>query len=358
MMKQISSHAYFRFAALCVLLVIGSASAARGRTADGTGAVRVTWSQCQRIDRSEVQRILQLELQSPGVEGTGGSSTAEIHIACTSDSYSLTVSDDGAHEALTREIPMDAEDDGGSERLLAIAGAELVLSLRERHRNADAGNDTDPDSAQRAAVPLNARQNNAADSARNTAKKMAMTDGLHPGQRSVGDDTPASIGVRLSGSGRLFNRGKSFLYGGEVGASLSLLGPFELEWIIGAEGGVARRRIGSASMFFASSALMVGAEGALGAKLRMRGLAGFRGGYGRMVARPEADVVGSILNGSLGGPIARLCIETVTRPAFGVSFETGYALWGVTGLVEDAEDVELKGLWFLLSLDLWLHRSR
>jgi hypothetical protein len=264
------------------------------------------------------------------------------------------VTDDSDHKALTREIPVDMEEDGGSERLLAIAGAELVLSFRERHRNADAGNDADPDSAQRAAVLLNARQNNAADSAQNAAKKMEVTDGGHPGQSSVGDDAAADISVRLSGSGRLFSRGKLFLYGGEVGASLSLLGPFELEWLIGAEGGVARRRIGSVSMFFASSALMVGAEGAIGAKLRMRGLVGFRGGYGRMVARPETDAVGSILNGSLGGPVARLCLETVTRPAFGLSFEMGYALWGITGLVEDANAIELKGLWFLLSLDIKL----
>ncbi len=352
-MKQISPHAYSRLAALCMLLVIGSASAARGRTADSTGAVRVTWSQCQRIDRSEVQRILQLELQSPGTEESGTGRAADIRIACTSESYILTVTDDSDYEALTREIPVDVEEDGGSERLLAIAGAELVLSFREQHRNADAGNDAAPaDSAQRAAALLNARQNNAADSAPNTAKKMEVTDGGHPGQLSSGDDATAYIGLRLSGIGRLFNRARLFLYGGEAGASLSLLGPFELEWLIGAEGGVARRHIGSASVFFASSALLVGVWGAIGAKLRMRGLAGFRGGYSRMVARPESDAVGSKLNGSLGGPVARLCIETVTRPAFGLSFEMGYALWGITGLVEDAKAVELKGLWFQLSLDI------
>jgi hypothetical protein len=352
MMKQNSPHAYFQLAALCVFLVIGSALTAWGGTADGNDAVRLTWSQCQRIDRSEVQRILQLELQSPGTEETGTGRAAEIRIACDSESYTITVTDNSAQEALTREIPVDVEEDGGSERVLAIAGAELVLSIRERHRTADAGNDAGPDSAQRAAAPPNTRHTNATNSAQKTVNKIEAPHGDHPGQPSVGDDAAANIGVRLSGSGRLFSRGKLFLYGGEVGATLSLFGPFELEWRIGAEGGVARRHIGSASMFFASSALMVGAEGAMGAKLRMRGLAGFRGGYGRLVARPRADVVGSKLNGSLGGPVVRVSIETVTRPAFGVSFEMGYALWGVTGLVEDAKAVELKGLWFLLSLDI------
>jgi hypothetical protein len=156
----------------------------------------------------------------------------------------------------------------------------------------------------------------------------------------------------LSALWRLYPDSSLNLFGGEIGGRFPIAFPFHGSFSIGTERGRAHRAIGSVSMVSVSGAIAFGAHGRVFPWMHAGADIGFRGGYGAMIGYPESQTsVGKKLHGGAGGPLFRLSLASNTRFAVGAALEIGYAVFGMTGLVDTGQSIAMKGFWLSAQID-------
>ncbi len=238
------------------------------------------------------------------------------------------------------------------ERIIAIAAAELALSTWEQL------------SADGALMPPSSKRKEpgapSASAAKHTVAKNGPVGSVPKAVPLARNNDRLYAALQISALWRMYLNATVSLFGGEIGGYLVFPRLFRMHLGITPEGGLTDRALGDAVLFSMSAAFCLGIHGRLFSSPLQGGAdIGFRGGYGRLSGRPQSPPsTGDTLAGGFGGPLLHLSLASATRPAVGLSVEMGYAVFGITGLVDVGSPVEMKGLWISVRLDCLLSRRR
>lgn len=306
---------------------------------------------CEFISVPEFDRILQLEIQSNIASHRNiAKRKTLLEVTCMPNFVALNAQDTERGIFSKRRVRINTESTEGKERVIAIAATELVLSAWE-HLFVQAREGTSFKKADAAdELSLKPKLSNKSDEHINVAS-VSSSNSLRKKRRS------AALG--LSALWRVYPNRKTSLFGGELGGSIGLMGPFQLHFAVATEGGRVNRSIGRISLFLASAMLSISVHRRLFiSSLQGWVHIGFRSGYGKQIGNSTLlSSLGHSLSGYVGGPLLRFSIASTTRPAIGGSLEMGTTIFGISGQVEGESSVDMRGFWMCIMLDLIVQRK-
>lgn len=364
------------------LLILLSAKVDAG--GNNGASVTLTLQRCTDVSQEEVERILAVELRTIA-EGRDDVKVHPTAVTATCDAarISLTVEGRQADERRDHAVPIDDPSPDGLERLIAIAAAELVFSswVELADPNGESMDEAvESGSAETVAVsdnvqsPLgkkmfgNQEEDDDDKTGNGKAEKKAVQKSVREpdAQTPSPADEPSRAGAKkpkerrlslgIAALWRMYVASGSHLFGGDFWMGLDIVGPLYVRMGAALEGGRSGREIGKVSTLAFSALVATGGRWTLADALDAGIEGGLRAGYGilRGVAR-DNTVLGEKVTAGVGGPLMGVMIASHTRPSIGLSFEAGYAAWGVSGRVAGDDPVELKGWWISLLLACGVH---
>lgn len=305
---------------------------ARDLSGNVSDSAHLTISDCKFLSIDEVNRILRIELQSILVSRQVRVRPIQLNVECRENSVTLRAVDAEIAEVFVREIDPGTLSGDGEERVVAIAAAELTLSVWERMKRESAATSPEKHPAKPAAP---------ADS---EPKKPDNID------KPAWELTRRSITIKMHAGAlwRIYPKTKNSQFGGEWGGRLRISEKFMLDMVLTAEGGRVERSIGEVGSLAVTSMIGAGVYRTLRQRLTSNVLLGFRGGYGRMKGRANNPAFSKgTVQGFIGGPLLRFSLWTGGRTAVGISSEIGYEVFGISGNVNGEQSVAMTGFWVL-----------
>ncbi len=311
-------------------------------TADPSSAPEITISRCPFVSAAEVERILRIELSDIGKRKEEPvDAPAAVRFTCTATGITIETTSRKTGSVRTRRIGRQQNPTEGTERLMAIAAAELILS----------GRDAIPDAEETTAEETTESTSSPPEAPDKIAKpprgKVAHRRTTDTGRRRF------RAALDIAALWRFYFPGSSHLFGGGLGVFAALPAHLYLALDAGAAGGRSRRTGGDVSLLSADGALCLGWTGGLGSSPFELSLgAGYEGGWGKLRGRPNrTPVEGGDVSGGFGGPMLQLLVATRGKLGLGLRVEGGYAFFGNTGHAAGDESVELKGPWISVRVD-------
>jgi hypothetical protein len=292
--------------------------------------VTLSVSSCHDLSQAEIERILNIELRTIA-RGRKEVESAPTHVSVRCANQSVTIEarvpkKAAVHtDSLHREASESRE---GTERLIAIAAAELIFS---------AWVDLLP--PQREPIPEAPRQ-----------EKERANQSSRPAVQKKDNRKRIVLTLGLGPHWRMYLAEKAHLFGGELALTLSLSRLFYLRIGGSAEAGRGKRRIGEVVMIAGSGLVSLGLEKAF-VHFAIGLEAGARFGSGVLRgASDKDDVQTETVKGGVGGPLIRLRFRTVNAVSMRLALEMEYAVYGNTGRVFDDYPIHMKGIYLSVAL--------
>lgn len=330
-----------RHAAAGIALLVASSVGTRAR-AEGTRAhpqVTLAIDPCVGADEDEVRRIVGVELGALLVAEAKGDVT-QVHVTCNESLTRVDVNDPVTGKVLARSVDLSAASGGGQPRLLALAIAELVsASWIELEANPDprvppATLGASP--AARAAALETLRE-------RRPPRDAERATPVEPPP-----EPPRWRALAVFAHRTVFADAGTASWGVGARAAYDDPGGLGARFDVLADRAADDVALGTITMSTASASAQVSyarAWGALGASAA----AGLRGGVATIHGDPSGErrAVGGDVTSAWGGPIAGASVHARASAAlvFELAGEAGWAAVPVSGLVDGASAVSIRGVW-------------
>ena len=307
--------------------------------------VTLTVDACPDVSKAEIERILGIELRTIAA-GKKEVNAAPTRVTATCNRNRVLLHAVIAHQnkSFYQTVPLTALEADENERLIAIAAAELVFS------------------AWVAASPPASRERT--ESSPTGADKSSSTKTPRPASESTAEDhvpkeraTKKSllVKVELGPLWRMYQKGPSHFFGGELSLRLLPVGPLSLRAGVAIEGMAVQRPVGRVSLFAVSGAAQVGVFKPVLRYLVVGAELGGRFGLARLKGESsEENVEAGRVQGGFGGPMLGLLLGSSTNPYAVLTAELGYALYGNIGHLETSRVIATTGIWVSAGLAIGL----
>ena len=308
-------------------------------------SVTISVSSCPDLSKTEIQRILTIELRTIA-RGRKEVESAPTHVSvqCARQTITLKAHVRGKAAVHTEHLRRAASENGdGTERLIAIAAAEIIFSawvdLLPPQKAIPDSDEEDSDEKEVRPSPKKQQE-----------KKKGASQSSQPDIQKKNDRRKLGLALSVGPHWRTYLAEKVHLFGGELALALSLSRMFYLRIGGTVEWGKARRSTGEVALFASSGLFSLGLEKNftyVAAGLETGG----RFGGSTLKGTPNQDGIrAETVKGGVGGPLIRIRFRTVNKVSARLSMETGYAVYGNIGRVARDNPIHIKGVYLSIAL--------
>ncbi len=307
-------------------------------------SVTISVSRCPTLSQTEIQRILTIELRTIA-RGRKEVESAPTHVSvqCARQTITLKAHVRGKAAVHTEHLHRNVSENGdGTERLIAIAAAEIIFSAWIDLLPPEKATPLSEEDSDEKEVKLPPKKQQ--------KKNQGASRSSQPGVRDKNNRTKLGLALGVGPHWRMYLDEKAHLFGGELALALSFTRMLYLRIGGTVESGKARRSTGEVALFSGSGLFSLGLEKSfthVAAGLETGG----RFGGSTLKGTPNQEGIrAETVKGGVGGPLIRIRFRTVNKVSARLSMETGYAVYGNTGRVARDNPIRIKGIYLSVAL--------